>query len=71
MEMIDMDILNNLVNKNVKIINISHFKMVMKDLLNVSVKMISHSQLDMDKLHVVNMEVIGVIMSIRIINLML
>jgi len=66
-----MDILNNLVNKNVKIINISHFKMVMKDLLNVSVKMISHSQLDMDKLHVVNMEVIGVIMSIRIINLML
>jgi len=65
-----MDILNNLVNKNVKIINISHFKMVMKDLLNVSVKMISHSQLDMDKLHVVNMEVIGVIMSIRIINLM-
>jgi len=62
-----MDILNIPVNKSVKIINISHFKMVMRDLHNVSVRMILRLQLDTGQLHVVNMEVIGVIISIRIL----
>jgi len=63
-----MDILNNPVKKNVKNINISHFKMEMQIRHNVSVKMNTHLLLDMDQLNVDYMEVFGVIISIKIRN---
>jgi len=62
----EVELVLKIVNSNVKIINISHNKMVMDNLHNVSVIMIYHKQQDTDLILAVYLEVLIVILFIKI-----